>query len=105
MGVLFVIAFLFAVTSARVPDFVNCELSAPFNDFYKYLQCIPIQIDQYSMEYDCEPIWDEYRGEYLNTITAFEDCSTFNDENDIEKYLINFFFHHLNFINFNNIFI
>lgn len=85
MKVLFAVAFLFAVTSARVPAFVSRELSAPFNDFYKYLQCIPTQIDQYSMEYDCEPIWDEYREEYLDNIISFENCSTLPTENDIEK--------------------
>lgn len=87
MKLLIAVTCLFVVALATVPhsQLVNRELYAPFADYYKYLQCVPTQIDQYAMEYDCESIWDEYREDFLDTIKAFEDCTERLTSNEIEE--------------------
>lgn len=49
--------------------------SAEFNKMHKYLLCVPQNIDQLAMEYDCEETWDQYRQTYLNAIDRFEFCA------------------------------
>lgn len=87
MKLLVAVTFLFAVALAIVPraQLVNKELYAPFDDFYKYLKCVPNQVDQLSMEYDCESIWDEYRQDFLDTTVAFVDCSDRLTTQEIEE--------------------
>lgn len=80
-----ILSFVLALTHAKsFETFYNSELDYPFRDFYAYMQCVPAQIDTYAMEYDCETEWNDYREEYLKTITQFDDCNNLEDKNKVD---------------------
>lgn len=67
------VTFLFAVVCAAPHD--QPELGYPLRDFYAYMKCVPKQADIYTKIYGCQAIWKEYRQDYLDMVTDFEDCA------------------------------
>lgn len=87
MKFLIVAIFLIAVAAAANPraQYGNDELGRPFDDYLAYMKCAPTQIDQFSAEYDCESIWDEYRQKFFDNTADFENCSNHRDNYEAEK--------------------
>lgn len=80
------LSFVLALAYAKpFEKFYDSELDYPFRDFYAYMQCVATQIDTYAMEYDCETEWNEYREEYLKTITEFDECNNIEDKNKVDE--------------------
>lgn len=78
MKVLIVFTVLLGITAAYAGNahrFVIHGLAKPFDDYYNYLKCVPVQIDQYAMEYECEAVWNKYRQDFLDASIAFESCA------------------------------
>ncbi|XP_055320389.1 uncharacterized protein LOC129577426 [Sitodiplosis mosellana] len=67
------VAFLFAAVCATPHD--QSELSYPLRDIYTYMQCVPKEADKSTKIHGCNDAWEEYRQDYLDMITDFEECA------------------------------
>lgn len=67
------VAFLFAAACAAPQE--QSELFYPLKDFYEYMQCVPKTADEATKKHGCEAVWGEYRQNFLNKVTDFENCA------------------------------
>lgn len=83
MKLFVVVAFLFAAVYAASHDQPE-GLSYPLRDFYEYMQCVAKTSTETAKVYGCQAVWEEYRQNYLDTVTAFQDCAQQPTENEAD---------------------
>lgn len=76
------VTFLFAAVCAAPYD--QPELGYPLRDMYAYMKCVPEQADESTKIHGCQDIWEEYRQDYLDMVTDFEDCTKRPTENEAD---------------------
>lgn len=80
-----VLAVLYFTASIEANPTTPPPLVLTFERMHKFLTCAPVQVDQLAMVYDCEPLWDAYRPEILETVQQFELCDFLGVKNLIER--------------------
>lgn len=76
------VTFLFAAVCAAPHD--QSELHYPLRDMYSYMQCVPKKADELTKEHGCQFVWEEYRQDYIDMVTDFEDCAKQSTENEAD---------------------